>query len=232
MHRRHNCLYGTKFVIRKRPGVRYTIERSVYRSARPQPSPRRPREKTMDDASSKQAWIRAAVTEFEAPLMRYALRKTGCVEIARDVVQDTFLKLWQADPNTVNGRLAPWLYTVCRNRAVDVCRKERRMKTTLDDESTMQVAIAPENDPADTSLEDAEQQHDAMHDAVKQLNDRQQEAIRLKFQSGLSYKEIAEVMDITVNHVGVLLHNAIKTIREKLSSTIDGENALQNEVNQ
>lgn len=186
----------------------------------------------MDDASSKQAWIRAAVTEFEAPLMRYALRKTGCVEIARDVVQDTFLKLWQADPNTVNGRLAPWLYTVCRNRAVDVCRKERRMKTTLDDESTMQVAIAPENDPADTSLEDAEQQHDAMHDAVKQLNDRQQEAIRLKFQSGLSYKEIAEVMDITVNHVGVLLHNAIKTIREKLSSTIDGENALQNEVNQ
>lgn len=106
------------------------------------------------------------------------------------------------------------------------------MKTTLDDESTMQVAIAPENDPADTSLEDAEQQHDAMHDAVKQLNDRQQEAIRLKFQSGLSYKEIAEVMDITVNHVGVLLHNAIKTIREKLSSTIDGENALQNEVNQ
>jgi RNA polymerase sigma-70 factor (ECF subfamily) len=46
-------------------------------------------------------------------------------------VQDTFLKLWQTDPDTVNGRLAPWLYTVCRNRAVDVCRKERRMKTTL-----------------------------------------------------------------------------------------------------
>jgi RNA polymerase sigma-70 factor (ECF subfamily) len=67
---------------------------------------------------------------------------------------------------------------------------------------------------------------------VKQLNDRQQEAIRLKFQSGLSYKEIAEVMDITVNHVGVLLHNAIKTIREKLSNAIDGENAFQREVSQ
>lgn len=182
----------------------------------------------MHDGTSKQAWIRSAVAEYEAPLMRYALRKTGCVETARDVVQDTFLKLWQTDPATVNGRLAPWLYTVCRNRAVDVCRKERRMKTTLDDENT-NVAVAP---PPDSTHEEKQQDNSALQTAVKQLNDRQQEAIRLKFQSGLSYKEIAAVMDITVNHVGVLLHNAIKTIREKMSSTIDGENAFQNEVSQ
>lgn len=178
----------------------------------------------MHDTQSKQAWIRSAVAEFEAPLMRYALRKTGCLETARDVVQDTFLKLWQTDRATVNGRLAPWLYTVCRNRAVDVCRKERRMKTTLDEnESSAMVVMAP---PAESTHEENRQEKRALHDAVKQLNDRQQEAIRLKFQSGLSYREIAEVMDITVNHVGVLLHNAIKTIREKLSSKIDGDNAF------
>ena len=54
--------------------------------------------------------------------------------------------------------------------------------------------------------------------AVGALPERQQEAVRLKFQGELSYKEIAEVMDTTVNNVGVLLHTAIKSIRERLPS--------------
>ena len=43
------------------------------------------------------------------------------------------------------------------------------------------------------------------------LTARQQEAVRLKFQGGLSYREIAEVMDTTVSNVGVLLHEAMKS---------------------
>ena len=43
---------------------------------------------------------------------------------------------------------------------------------------------------------------------VEELPDRQQEILRLKFQGGLSYKEIADVMDLTISHVGVLIHNA------------------------
>ena len=53
---------------------------------------------------------------------------------------------------------------------------------------------------------------------VADLPQRQQEAVRLKFQGGLSYREIAEVMDTTANNVGVLLHTAIRTIREKLAT--------------
>lgn len=54
------------------------------------------------------------------------------------------------------------------------------------------------------------------------LNETQQEALRLKFQGGLSYKEIAAVMDITSNHVGVLIHNAIKALRERLAGPAGG----------
>ena len=48
------------------------------------------------------------------------------------------------------------------------------------------------------------------------LTDRQQEVVRLKFQGGLSYREIAEVMDTTVTNVGVMLHKAIKKIRRSI----------------
>ena len=50
---------------------------------------------------------------------------------------------------------------------------------------------------------------------VATLPARQQEVIQLKFQNDLSYQQIAEVMQTTANNVGVLLHTALKTLRER-----------------
>ena len=44
----------------------------------------------------------------------------------------------------------------------------------------------------------------------------------LRFSHGLSYRETAEVMDVTVSHVGVLLHEAMKTLRTRLGATAPG----------
>ena len=51
------------------------------------------------------------------------------------------------------------------------------------------------------------------------LPPRQQEVIRLKFQEGLSYKEIAGITQLTANHVGVIIHEGIKTLRARLGAT-------------
>ena len=154
-------------------------------------------------------WIESAMAQYEGPLTIYAARLSGDVDRARDVVQDTFLKLWRADRATVDSHLAKWLYTVCRNRALDVRRKEQRM-TKLSDHQLTQVQ------PAKSQAGEAEVQGGVLA-LVANLPDRQQEAVRLKFQGGLSYREIAQVMDTTANNVGVLLHTAIRTIREKLA---------------
>ena len=50
---------------------------------------------------------------------------------------------------------------------------------------------------------------------VATLPVRQQEVIQLKFQSDLSYQQIAEIMKTTANNVGVLLHTALKTLRQR-----------------
>jgi RNA polymerase sigma-70 factor (ECF subfamily) len=154
-------------------------------------------------------WIQSAVSQFEGPLTIYAARLLGDVDRARDVVQDTFLKLWQAERATVDGHLAKWLYTVCRNRALDVRRKEHRM-TRLDQTEAPAAPAAGDSPGKDCT---------GVLALVAGLPDRQQEAVRLKFQGGLSYREIAEVMNTTANNVGVLLHTAIKSIREQLAAT-------------
>ena len=67
------------------------------------------------------------VHRFEIPLLQYARRITGDAEQARDVVQETFVKFQRNGALREEDKPATWLFTVCRNAALNVCRKERRM---------------------------------------------------------------------------------------------------------
>src|SRR5690349_12773107 len=72
------------------------------------------------------AWVMEVVASFEARLLRYAADLVGPT-LARDVVQDTFLRLCDQDRARVEGHLAAWLFTVCRNRAIELRRKLKRL---------------------------------------------------------------------------------------------------------
>ncbi len=170
----------------------------------------------MTDAKkpNRLAWIRTVLGEYEAPLTRYAARITGDIDLARDVVQETFLRLCAQDRAEVDGRLPQWLYTVCRSRALDVRRKEGRMQALSDD----QVKACPSMDHDPARVAQHREGTGRVMQALAVLPDNQQEVVRLRFQGGLSYKEIAGVTGLTVTNVGYLIHTAIKAIREKLNA--------------
>src|ERR1044071_5006726 len=70
---------------------------------------------------------------FERPLLQYATRILGDSDRARDVVQETFVKLQNEKRQQLDDAPAKWLFTVCRNSALNIGRKEKRM-TYLDQE--------------------------------------------------------------------------------------------------
>jgi RNA polymerase sigma-70 factor (ECF subfamily) len=155
-------------------------------------------------------WLRSIVASYEGPLVRYAARITGDVHRARDVVQDTFLRLCEQDRHALDGHLAEWLYTVCRRRALDVQRKEHRMRATLPAELE---SCEARHSPSDAV--ESQESHQVVRAAIARLPDNQQEVVRLKFQSGLSYREIAGVTGLSVSNVGYLLHVALKAVRDQ-----------------
>ena len=184
---------------------------------------KQPKAHPRGDGSNDAAWIRTAVEQYERPLTAYAANLVNDADRARDIVQDTFLKLWTVDRASVNGHLAAWLYRVCRNRALDVCRKEVRMTTMQSEKLEFRESARPPLDHADT------EEFGAVMRQLACLPQKQQEAVRLKFQGGLSYQEIATVMDITANHVGVLIHTALKAVRDRLvSPQLNTSHALEN----
>ena len=158
----------------------------------------------------RQEWINDALRRHERPLLRYATRLLGDVESARDVVQECYLELCRRRPGDLDGHLRQWLFTVCRNRAFDQLRKKKdgRMGTIGNFE--------PAVEQIDT-VEQSEQAGSVLA-GIRELPDRQQEVLRLKFQEGLSYREIAAVVDVSVSNVGFLLHTALKTLRGRLAT--------------
>ena len=94
----------------------------------------------------------------------------------------------------------------------------KQMPTLNDDSGRHNDAL----DPVDTeampheSIEAVETAAELL-EQINTLPDRQQEVLRLKFHAGLSYKEIASVMDLSSTNVGFILHTAISKLRQRMT---------------
>ncbi len=162
-----------------------------------------------------QSLLLAALARFERPLVRYALGLCGDLEQARDAVQDTFVRLSREKaPRPADGdveALAPWLFTVCRNRVIDLRRKSQRL-VPMDTEVLARHA-SPTHGP-DRAL-DAKDTAIRIRRLISDLPEKQREVIRLKFEAGLSYKEISAATGLNTGNIGWLIHQAVQSLRQQ-----------------
>ena len=161
-----------------------------------------------------QAWLHATVERYERPLCQYAYALLRNADTAREVVQDTFLKLCAQRRRRIEPRIPAWLFRVCRNRAMDVIRKEKRMSALTEQHEA--VLTSPCRSPADATA--VKEQSSVVLGLLAQLPANQQEVIRLKFQQELSYRRIAELTGFTESNVGYLIHVGIKTLRGQMAT--------------
>ncbi len=161
--------------------------------------------------------FRRLVETHAAELTRYACGiLSGDGDSARDIIQDTFVKLWQSPPAD-RSHLRAWLFCVCRSRCLDMLR--RRGRIVGDDGSRAEHEPDEAPSPA-RALADSDAAG-ALFALVDTLAPRQREIVRLKFQNDLSYAEIAEITGLTATNVGFILHTAIKTLRARLDERSD-----------
>ena len=160
-------------------------------------------------------WFQQAVDKYQRPLTRYARGILRNLEPAREVVQESFLRLWKNGEVESGNPLRIWLYRTTRNLAIDHLRKEGRMESLSENDE--EQLPCPEQMPSE-ALEKKQASKNIMSE-VDSLPAKYQEVLRLKFQEELSYKEISEVTGHSVSHVGVLLHTAILNLRQSLAQS-------------
>src|SRR5215471_2890539 len=154
---------------------------------------------------------------LESPLLSYALRLAGQLNIAEDLVQEAFMKLHEQFDAVREPRR--WLYRTVHNLALNQRRKDSKI-----------VALPVNNEedapgpvePADTQPLPDEQIArlegiGLVRLSLETLDKRSQELVKLKFNDGLSYKEISVRTGLSVGNVGYLLHHALKAIGDELT---------------
>lgn len=153
--------------------------------------------------------VYSSLERNEGSLIRYASGITGDLESAKDVVQETFLKLSQQDLTSLEGHVDAWLFRVCRNCALDYKRKIIKMPVMPPDHAIHEPSPEPDPSARATVREESE----LVMSLVSRLPEKQRELIALKFSSDLSYKEMSDITGSSVSHVGVQLHEAVAKLR-------------------
>ena len=86
--------------------------------------------------------------------------------------------------------------------------------------SDAQATACESREPCQTSVLEQSELSGQMLRLLATLPDNQQEVVRLKFQNGLSYRDISKVTNLTVSNVGYLIHTAIHTLRRELATDL------------
>jgi RNA polymerase sigma-70 factor (ECF subfamily) len=149
-------------------------------------------------------------------LLALASRLLGDAEEAKDVAQESFVRIWKhaAHWRAGQARFDTWLHRVTLNLCHDRLRR-RKAQPLADEDDTRELAdTAPR---PDEQLEAAAQSHQVA-DALAALPDRQREAIVLQYYQGLSNIEAAALMNISVEALESLLSRARRTLRNTLAA--------------
>jgi len=161
----------------------------------------------------KNVSFRNDVLPLKNVLYRLALRITMSHEEAEDIVQDTMIKVWnRRDDWQEIDSIEAFCLTVCRNLAIDRMKKAGRDSRTIAEEDA-------EN--ADTAYNpyEAAAQRDRMETVrriIDTLPEKQKSCLQLRDFEGKTYKEIAQVLDISEEQVKVSIFRARQTVKQRL----------------
>jgi RNA polymerase sigma factor (sigma-70 family) len=181
--------------------------------------------------------FRTLVERYQGVVLNCAYRFVQDRETAKDLTQEVFLEVYQSLPSfRGEAALSTWIYRIAVTRSLNHLKAAKRKKrfaflTSLfgEEQETITVAADPGDDPA-AILENKERAR-ILHDALGALPETQRVAFTLSKVDGMSYQEIALVMNVSIPSVESLIHRARVRLRGLLMdyyrSTLDSKGTGQ-----
>jgi len=153
--------------------------------------------------------------KYHAPMFRFAETFVFRSEIAEDIVQEVFIKLWESPEIKIEKSLKSYLFLMVRNRCIDFLRaiqvEDKRKKKLLEAQILSDT----------TDLEFDEVTSEIIKRTINELPEQCRQVYNLAVYEDLKYNEIAKELDISVSAVKVQMFRARKYLRENLYSLRD-----------
>lgn len=146
------------------------------------------------------------VRRYQAPLLNFIFRYVGDRGTAEDLAQEVFLRVYRAAARfEARARVSTWIFKIAYNLCMNEVKRLSRVEA-LDPEAAGKLVAPPSGREAEM---------DVMA-ALGQLPEKQRAALLLRANEGLSYREIAEVLELTVPGVESLIFRARRNLKQAL----------------
>lgn len=143
-------------------------------------------------------------------IFRFIFLKVNSREVAEDLAQQVFLKLWEKISEIENPKA--FLYKVARDLTIDYYRKEKKVTTvSIDDLPISDARVNIEREVIVNS------EIDLIKNALRSLPENYQNVIILHYLNDLSIKEISKILNKSENATRVLISRALSLLKEKLN---------------
>jgi len=150
--------------------------------------------------------------ETRAKLYGVLLRILGRPALAEEVMQETYLKVWnmadQFDPAIASP--ITWMVAIARNRAIDIVRKKRELSI---EDAPEALEVAAEQ-PAPLARREMTEELKRLLSCLGKLDPEKQRIVLLAYYSGWSRDQLAQKLDIPVNTIKTWLRRSLLEIRE------------------
>ncbi len=166
----------------------------------------------------------ATNSAFEILYREYYVRVFGLCrrllnspELAEDATQETFMRAYKNFRKYKSSQpFWQWIATIANNHCIDLLRQRSRSDVLFGDEAVELEQLADTDESAINELISLEQA-ETLNEAVSQLSPKYRVPVVLAYFNQFSYDEIAEQLEISRNHVGVLLLRAKQSLRATLA---------------
>lgn len=155
---------------------------------------------------------------YQRPVLDFVYRMVGNADTAQDLAQDVFVRVWRGIgrfSRRADAAFSTWLFQIARNACIDVIRRRTRdpLHAALADPIFLEQSSSPISVATDVAMREIGQRVAA---AVTSLPEDQRTVVVLAEYEGLSYREIAAVMNCSVKSVEARLYRAKHTLRHAL----------------
>lgn len=153
---------------------------------------------------------------FAPRVKAYVMRLGTDPAAAEDLAQDVMLTVWRraAQFDRTKASLSTWIFTIARNRRIDVLRRERRPELDPNDPALVREPEAPADEMIDTA-----ERHQLLRQAVTTLPKEQAELLRVAYFEDQSHSKIAERFGLPLGTVKSRLRLALAKLRPALEET-------------
>ncbi|MFA6714339.1 MAG: RNA polymerase sigma factor [Victivallales bacterium] len=159
--------------------------------------------------------LKTIIDDNQTALLRYAGRILQDDILAQDAVQIAFIKYVKNSKKIKNPRA--WLFKALRNHCFNILKAQKRKAEIALDEINIYSTGNP--GPPDKSLIKDETAK-LIRRSINALKPRHKDIVILKLEHDKSYKEIAEILDLTVSNVGFILHSAMNELKNNLREAL------------